>query len=143
MIPHDPRPYLARLAFFIGEGDDRAGVSRFRVLLHVVLPVRWWPSDVATLALFGEPFFVADRAESLLAREIAMHRADRERRCDRYIGQTKPRQSAPHQVAAGGRRRQTFAEIEMQDSAARVLGLQRFLVFERFERVVGETDRKL
>jgi len=78
-------------------------------------------------ALLGQALGVASRAEAVLARQIAVRRADGKRRRDGDVGQAEVGERAFDQFAAGRAAADAFAHVEVQHRAAGVLGLQSLL----------------
>src|SRR6266508_1398738 len=97
----------------------------------------------ARTALPGDQVVVALRAKLVFAFEIAVLGADREGRGHGDIRQAEARKRALHQLPARRSRRDALAHVQVQHGPSRVLFLQLFLAFQRFERVVGEPDRQL
>ena len=74
-------------------------------------------------AFFRQLFFVAFRAELVLAREVAMHGAHREGGRDGDVGQAEVGERAAHEFAARGAVGDALAHVEVQHGAAGVFGL--------------------
>src|SRR5699024_2525962 len=85
----------------------------------------------------------ARRARLVLAGEVAVRGADRERRGDGDVGQAEPAERAADELLARARRGDPLAHVKVQDGAAGVLALELLLALERLERVVREADGEL
>ena len=95
------------------------------------------------LTLFRNQIVITFRAIFVRSGQVAVFRADRERRCDGDIGQTEVAQGPPHQLLAGIGAGDTFGHIQMQHGAAGIFALQFILLLQCLEWVVGKTHRQL
>src|SRR5271165_1060394 len=83
-----------------------------------------------------EDILVAYRAERMLAGQVAVLRADRERRGDGDIGKREPLERAAHQLLAGLGAREPLRRVEVEHGAAGVFALELVLVLQRLEGIV-------